>query len=248
VLDPADYAVYDYSYIAAPSRCWRACDDVTVSYKFGTRPPALGRIAARALADQYILAMSGSDECALPARVTQVSRQGMSWTLLDPQDFLDKGRTGIYQVDLFLTAVNPDGARLRPRVFSPDLHRARTKRSDPAPAPAPFAAPVISPQLAPMLLSVQPQISPMSSAPAIAITEGRPLRWVVPGTFTADSPPAVTVQPSGEEVPPDALSWRTNNYTLDLTAEQAAQLLPPGSALVVSSTAGSNSYPVERRT
>ena len=58
----------------------------------------------------------------------------MSWTLLDPQDFLDKGRTGIYQVDLFLRTVNPDGARLRARVFSPDIPRGKTYAQR-APAP-----------------------------------------------------------------------------------------------------------------
>jgi len=127
-LDPAAYTIYDYSFIASPNACWNTCDDVEVSYRYGTEPPVMGKIAAKALADQYLLAMAGSDECELPQRVTQISRQGVSWTLLDPQEFLDKGRTGIYQVDLFLAVVNPDGARLRPRVFSPDVPRARTRR------------------------------------------------------------------------------------------------------------------------
>jgi hypothetical protein len=127
-LDSTTYAIYDYSFIASPNECWNTCDDVEVTYSYGTGPPAMGKIAVKALADQYILAMTDSDECELPQRVTQVSRQGVSWTLLDPQEFLDKGRTGIYSVDLFLTTVNPDGARLRPRVFSPDIPRARTRR------------------------------------------------------------------------------------------------------------------------
>ena len=88
-----------------------------------------GRIAAKALADQYLLAMTGSEDCELPQRVTQVSRQGMSWTLLDPQDFLEKGRTGIYQVDLFLTRGQPEWCILRARVFSPDITRGKTKRA-----------------------------------------------------------------------------------------------------------------------
>lgn len=127
-LDPSAYVVYDHSFIAAPNKCWATCDDIEVRYSYGTGPPPLGQIAAAALADQYILAMADDDECALPQRVTQISRQGMSWTLLDPQDFLDKGRTGIYQVDLFLATVNPDGARLRARVFSPDIPHGRTVR------------------------------------------------------------------------------------------------------------------------
>jgi hypothetical protein len=49
----------------------------------------------------------------------------VSYTLLDSQDFIDELRTGIYAVDLFLKSVNPDKARAKARVFSPDVPRAR---------------------------------------------------------------------------------------------------------------------------
>jgi hypothetical protein len=198
-------------------------------------------MAAKALADQFVLAMQGSEECTLPQRVTSISRQGMSMTLLDPQDFLDKGRTGIYQVDLFLTTINPDGARLRSRVFSPDTPRARTRRGDVAPTLTPFGAPTT------MTMSA-PTTSTVSSTTPVITDPGRPLRWAVPGAFATDNPPTLVVRPSGEEVPPDALSWRTGNFTLDLDSEQVERLLPPGSVLVVSTSAGETSYPVERRT
>jgi hypothetical protein len=249
----SDVAIYDYSYISALDRCWFTCDDLTVTYTFGAPPPAMGRIAAQALAEQYVLAMTNSDECALPQRVTQISRQGVSWTLLDPQDFLDKGRTGIYQVDLFLTTVNPDGARLRSRVFSPDLHRGKTRR--PQVRPVQLGAPAQYGYPAPSVAMTQTMTAPAAPGTGtVTVYEGRPLRWVVPGSFDADHPPVITVQPSGREVPPTALLWRTSNYTLDLTAEEAADLLPPGSALVVSTqddqggTTGGAQYPVERRT
>jgi hypothetical protein len=94
--------------------------------------------------------------------------------------------------------------------------------------------------------------STVSSTVQVITDPGRPLRWVVPGQFTADSPPTLVVRPSGEEVPPDALSWRTGNFTLDLNSDQVERLLPPGSVLVVSpsasdSTTGEASYLVERR-
>ena len=57
---------------------------------------------------------------------------------------------------------------------------------------------------------------------------------MVPGNYDPESPPIVVARPSGEEVPPDALLWRTGNFTLDLTSEQVERLLPPGSDLVVS--------------
>jgi hypothetical protein len=248
-LDPAAYAIYDYSFIAAPNACWNTCDDVTVTYRYGAPPPALGRIAAKALADQYLLAMAGDEECALPQRITSISRQGMSWTLLDPQEFLDKGRTGIYQVDLFLATVNPDGARLRSRVFSPDIPRARSvRRTAPTtrmtPALSSFGAPAATTTMAPV----------GASAGQVVAYVGQPLRWVVPGPSTQETPPRIVVRPSGEEVPPDTLLWRGGNYTLDLTSDQVERLLPPGSVLVVTVTAGDGSttgeanYSVERRT
>jgi hypothetical protein len=247
-LGPSSWAIYDYSFIAAPNDCWLTCDDVEVTYSYGTAPPALGRIAAKALADQYLLAMAGDDECALPQRVTQISRQGMSWTLLDPQEFLDKGRTGIYQVDLFLATVNPDGAKMRSRVFSPDIPRARSvRRTAPPPAPGPGLL------TAPQPTTFRTGTTSTMTTPVVTYT-GQPLRWVVPGSFTQESPPRIVVRPSGEEVPPDTLLWRGGNFTLDLTSDQVERLLPPGSVLVVTttaedgSTAGEANYSVERRT
>ena len=269
-LDPSAYDIYDHSFIASPDECWLTCDDVEVTYEYGTPPPALGRIAAKALADQYLLAMAGDDDCTLPQRVTQISRQGVSWTLLDPQEFLDKGRTGIYQVDLFLATVNPDGAKMRARVFSPDLMRGRSRhRGTPSVQTAPLAAPpVVTPGattftlphpdtvgVAPQpMAAVQTASAPAPSGGTVTVYIGQPLRWVVPGSFTQESPPRVIVRPSGEEVPPDTLLWRGGNYTLDLASDQVERLLPPGSVLVVmspavdGSTTAEANYSVERRT
>lgn len=52
-----------------------------------------------------------------------MSRQGVSFTILDPQAFLKEGRTGIYDIDLFIKTVNPDNARKRAKIFSPDIPR-----------------------------------------------------------------------------------------------------------------------------
>lgn len=254
-VDLSNVAIYDYSYITAPYKCWCTCNDLEVTYRYGTNPPAMGRIAARDLATQYLLAMAGDDECALPQRVTQISRQGVSWTLLDPQDFLDSGRTGLYTVDLFLRTANPDRAKLRSRVFSPDLHRGRSyrlARTDPVPTQLKASGPVPQLMAAPRMTMTTTSTAP--PAPGVQVYTGRPLRWVVPGSFTGERPPVITVRPSGEEVPPGTLLWRSGNYTLDLTTDQVEQLLPPGSVLVVSttddngSTASQTSHLVERRT
>jgi hypothetical protein len=89
----------------------------------------MGKMAARTLAIEFCKLWNNDDDCALPQRVTSISRQGVSYTLLDNQDFIAEMRTGIYAVDLFLKSTNPDGARTKSRVFSPDVPRGR--RSSP---------------------------------------------------------------------------------------------------------------------
>lgn len=99
-------------------------NEIEVTYTFGTPPPALGRMAATLLANELLLFEQESDQCALPERVTSsISRQGVSYTLLDPQEFLKEGKTGIYHVDLFLSTVNPNRAKKKPKVYSPDKPR-----------------------------------------------------------------------------------------------------------------------------
>lgn len=102
--------------------------EIEVTYKFGTMPPIAGRMAARVLAQQFALLWSGSDECELPSRVSSVTRQGMSYTILDQQDFIAELRTGVYAVDLFLKTVNPDSARRKSKVFSPDIARGSRRK------------------------------------------------------------------------------------------------------------------------
>lgn len=66
-----------------------------------TLPPgAQGKVGW--LADQYMRAFTGDKGCSLPERVTSVTRQGVSWTMLDPMDFIDKKLTGIGRIDTWL--------------------------------------------------------------------------------------------------------------------------------------------------
>lgn len=66
-------------------------------------PPGADR-AARRLAEEYVKAARGL-ACALPERVTSITRQGASWTVLDPLDFLEDGLTGIGPIDGWLAVV-----------------------------------------------------------------------------------------------------------------------------------------------
>jgi hypothetical protein len=125
ILDPSSYYLVEHSTIqAAAGVPWTPCN-IEVTYTYGAPPPIAGKMAARTLALEFAKLWAGDDDCALPQRVTSISRQGVSYTLLDSQDFIDDVRTGLYAVDLFLKTVNPDKARARSRVFSPDVPRAR---------------------------------------------------------------------------------------------------------------------------
>lgn len=127
VIDPTHYELLDSAILKRTGEAWSPCEAPTVTYNFGVRPPALGRMAARRLANELILAANDSADCALPTGVTNVSRQGIDLKIFDPMDFMDKGKTGLYEVDLFIATVNPGGARARSRVFSPDMRRGYRK-------------------------------------------------------------------------------------------------------------------------
>lgn len=125
IVDPKKYYLADHSTIyGAPNANWSPFN-IEVTYTYGTPPPSSGRAAAKILATELVKLYEGDETCALPQRVTSVSRQGVSYTVLDNQDFIEEMRTGLYAVDLFLKTVNPDRARARARVFSPDINRAR---------------------------------------------------------------------------------------------------------------------------
>ena len=125
IIDPSKYYLADHSTLIGVSGANWFSSRVEVTYTYGSPPPTAGRAAARVLATELVKLYEGDDTCALPQRVTSISRQGVSYTLLDSQDFIDELRTGIYAIDLFLKTANPDKARARSRVFSPDIPRAR---------------------------------------------------------------------------------------------------------------------------
>lgn len=123
VLDSSQYKIVNSSQLQLTGTSMDVCG-LEVTYTYGVNIPVSGQRAARSLAKELEKGWSGDDTCMLPDRVTNVSRQGISFTVIDPQDFLDDGRTGIYEVDLFLRAANPDKARKPAKVFSPDLPKA----------------------------------------------------------------------------------------------------------------------------
>lgn len=105
------------------SRWNYACDrnGITVDYSYGMMPPKAGVLAASTLANELLILMgegTSNSECRIPERVTSVSREGISFDLIDPQEFLDDGRTGIWEIDLFIRTANPARAKKQPRILS----------------------------------------------------------------------------------------------------------------------------------
>lgn len=85
-------------------------DDTLLQVEYLTKPnvPAGAERVAKKLATEFYKSLQGGP-CALPDRVTTITRQQISWTLLDPMDFLEKNRTGMGPVDQWLSGVNLSG-------------------------------------------------------------------------------------------------------------------------------------------
>lgn len=86
---------------------------------------SLGQYAAGTLAAEFAKACTGG-KCRLPATVTAVSRQGITYEVT--AGTFPNGTTGIREVDSYIGLWNPDGLRQQTRVWSPDLRAPRVPR------------------------------------------------------------------------------------------------------------------------
>jgi hypothetical protein len=100
-------------------------DQTVVSYSYGRPPPESGVQAVIVLANEIGKAECGDKDCRLPKRVTSITRQGVSIAVIDSMDFFKIGKTGLADVDMWLTSVNPKARRRRAQVWSPDIPRMR---------------------------------------------------------------------------------------------------------------------------
>lgn len=114
---------------------WPVCQDMnlpdtetgtySITYTRGKPLPAAGGSALGTLACELVKACTGDKTCALPDRVTSISRQGVTFQMPDPYDFIGKGRTGLYSVDLWLQAFNPKMRVREAGIYSPDFPEGR---------------------------------------------------------------------------------------------------------------------------
>lgn len=139
-LSPGSYRLDDGRWLVRLDGAWPCCQDMTaaddavgawlVTFRQGLGPPREGVIAAAELGGQLALGATpaAAGECKLPKRVQQLTRQGITAVVLDPMTFLDKGRTGLVDVDLFLASVNPAGIT-RPATAGRPEHGRRNRRT-----------------------------------------------------------------------------------------------------------------------
>lgn len=90
-----------------------------VTVEIGRPVPAGGQIAAGVLAIELWKAACNDPSCGLPKRVQTISRQGVSVAMLDSFDDIDKGHTGIWAIDSWVSSVTQPPPRSLVR--SPDV-------------------------------------------------------------------------------------------------------------------------------
>lgn len=124
-LNPSEYILFNKRFLKLSNGAvWNyGCEPrgITVDYSYGMMPPMAGVLAATTLANELLILMGeGSDmsQCRVPERVRSVSREGISFDMIDPQEFMDDGRTGIWEIDLFIRTANPSRAKKQPRLLS----------------------------------------------------------------------------------------------------------------------------------
>lgn len=131
VLDPSAYRLdQSRKLVRVDGGTWPCCQNLlladteegtfSVTFVSGKTPPPGAIVAAQKLACEIAKAYDGQD-CELPERITSITREGVTMALIDPQEFIAEGRTGIYTVDLWLHSVNPNRIMKRGSVWSPDM-------------------------------------------------------------------------------------------------------------------------------
>lgn len=126
-LDVSRYRIERGGYLRrAP---WRGPDDaplpgcrrpLRLRYRFGRDPGPAGRVHAATLALAFGQASIDPDSSPLPGLVTQIVRQGVTFTQQAASTLIEKGQTGLAPVDLWIASANPARLRRPSRSWSPD--------------------------------------------------------------------------------------------------------------------------------
>lgn len=127
LVEGTDYWVQGHALIAIAPQVWPLTQDLslpdtetnTFSIEFYNchRPDGEAAYACAALALQYARACSGKGKCELPSQVTNIVRQGVTFSL--PTGSFPNGETGIRSVDAWIALWNPKHRVTGPQVYIP---------------------------------------------------------------------------------------------------------------------------------
>jgi hypothetical protein len=113
--------------IRTDGSCWPTCPSYTlatpafeVTYLVGLPIPPAVQAATERLACEFAKACAGGT-CALPSNLRTLTRQGVELEVAALPDDPTLIRTGIREVDLVITALNPNNRSRRPAVLSLDM-------------------------------------------------------------------------------------------------------------------------------
>lgn len=96
-------------------------DTWSVTYLKGIAVPQVLLDAAGVLAVEWARSCTGA-VCRLPSRIQNLTRQGISVSMVNVDTLLDRGLTGLTEVDQVIVALNPYGIKGRPRISSVEVN------------------------------------------------------------------------------------------------------------------------------
>ncbi len=133
VLDPLSYRVDDWARLVRLDGEWPWCQDLNqpddglgawaITYQRGQPIPAGGGLAAGSLASELAKAFCNDSSCRLPKRVSTVTRQGLTFAIIDDFKNLQAGQTGIWEVDSWVATQM--AGKFEGTLNSPDLQKVR---------------------------------------------------------------------------------------------------------------------------
>lgn len=132
ILSPTAYRLDRNRYLVRlDGGRWPTCQDLTaattepgtweITYTLGVPVPTGGQVAAGVLARELAKAACGDKSCGLPQRIQTITRQGITIAVIDSFEDVEKGHTGIWIIDAWVSSVTH--APTPSKVYSPDISR-----------------------------------------------------------------------------------------------------------------------------
>lgn len=134
-VDPSAYRIDNGCLLVrTDGACWPQCQDLdkdpgvadtwSVTGDFGRAVPQEALDAASVLACEIAKSLAGQP-CRLPQRMQSLTRSGVSVQFPGVNTYLDRGLTGLNEVDQLVVQFNPNRLTQSPKVFSMDQSPSR---------------------------------------------------------------------------------------------------------------------------